>query len=115
MPSRRSTRKPTAASSAAASTSSTVPIVKKEVAPDPARVSPTPSSDSTAPVVRGENESYNDFVMRKRQRNADHMAALGLLDAVHSIKSTIHGETRVPVPFVPCSKLTRFCFAPFSR
>ena len=104
MPSRRSTRKLTAISSAAASTtSSTVSIVKKEVAPDPARVSPPPSNDSTAPVVRGENESYNDFVMRKRQRNADHMAALGLLDAVHSIKSTIHGETIVPVPFVPCS------------
>lgn len=90
-----STRRSSPRTKAAVKSEPATSIVKKEeqLKTAPARVSPCGLVDSTPQFLeRGENESYDDFVARKRKRNHDHMVALGLADAANNIKAAISCE-----------------------
>ncbi|GMH88846.1 hypothetical protein TL16_g11278, partial [Triparma laevis f. inornata] len=93
-----STRRSSPRTKAAVKSKPVPSIVKKEeeqLKTAPARVSPCGLVDSTPQFLeRGENESYDDFVARKRKRNHDHMVALGLADAANNIKAAVSSEKK---------------------
>ncbi len=56
---------------------------------DPARVSPEA-------IVRGDNESYESYVSRKRKRNEQFFSAIGLDEAASALKATVASGKRRP-------------------